>query len=74
VAILHWKMDVEKFILLVTDHQAIYDACHSEHRNRLHCQRLGKNCTGDGRGLSGTLLLLLVPLCYYYYYYYYALC
>jgi hypothetical protein len=44
------EMYVEKFILLVKGHQAICDACHSEHRNRLHCQRLGKNCTGDGRG------------------------
>jgi hypothetical protein len=29
-------MGVEKFVLLVKDHQAIYDACHSEHRNRDH--------------------------------------
>src|SRR5215470_2704557 len=27
-------MDVEKLILLVKGHQAIYDASHSEHRNR----------------------------------------
>jgi hypothetical protein len=35
-AVLRWKMGVEKFILLVKGHQAIYDACHSEHRNRDH--------------------------------------
>jgi hypothetical protein len=33
-AILRWRMGIEKFILLVKDRQAIYDACHSEHRHR----------------------------------------
>jgi len=28
------EMDVEKFILLVKDHEAIYDASRCEHRNR----------------------------------------
>jgi hypothetical protein len=31
-----WEMNVERLILLVRDHQAIYDASHCEHRNRDH--------------------------------------
>jgi len=29
------EMDVEKLILLVKDHEAIYDASRCEHRNRV---------------------------------------
>jgi len=39
------EMDVEKLILLVKDHEAIFDASRCEHRNR----DLAENCTGDGR-------------------------
>ena len=55
-------MNVEKLILLVKDHQAIYDASDSDHR--LHSQPLGKNCTEDGRryveGFAAFLLALMI--------------
>jgi hypothetical protein len=64
VLFLSSEMNVEKLILLVMDHQAIYDASDSDHRNRLHSQPLGKNCTGDGRryveGFAAFLLALMI--------------
>ena len=45
------EMGVEKLILLVKDHEAIFDASRCEHRNWDYIASVGvaENCKGGGR-------------------------
>jgi hypothetical protein len=61
-------MDVEKLILLVKAHQAIYDPSRSEHRNRDHIASVWVKIAEEMGGGKRKIVY------YYYYYYYYALC
>jgi rRNA pseudouridine-1189 N-methylase Emg1 (Nep1/Mra1 family) len=57
------EMDVEKFILLVKDHEAIFDASRCEHRNRDYIASVWEKIAQEmGEGKEGRFDILFVTL------------
>jgi hypothetical protein len=70
VAMLRWNIGVENFILLVKGHQATYDGCHSEHRNRNCIASVWVKIAREmGAGKRNIITVISVAVYYYYYYY-----